>query len=95
MTKSFLRGHPIFFENDEWLYTDTKAPTINNERACGYCLKANTKEDHDGCLGILHGVMNACCGHGQINEAYIQFSDGNIVRGILAKNIMKKLLKNS
>ena len=40
---------------------------------CGHCGKKRTPEGHDGCIGILEGVMNACCGHGQDNMAYIQF----------------------
>ena len=50
-------------------------PTIGNERLCGHCGKHNTKEGHDGCLGVIPDAMNACCGHGEINDAYIQWSE--------------------
>lgn len=70
---SFLRGHPIFFKDGEWFYEDSNTPTIGNERDCGYCGRANNKKGHDGCLGTLPHVMNACCGHGMFDKAYIQF----------------------
>jgi hypothetical protein len=83
VTKSFLRGHEIEFVNGEWVYCDTKEPTATsyNNRPCGHCEKEQTKEGHDGCLGTLNGIMNACCGHGQTNEAYVQFLDGHSVHG--------------
>lgn len=65
---------------------------------CGNCGKHYTKEGHDGCLGTLIGVMNACCGHGEIDECYIQFLDGESVRGIDAKiilDVLKKYRKES
>lgn len=40
---------------------------------CGYCGVSRTKEGHDGCLGTLENVMNACCGHGELGMAYVQF----------------------
>ena len=41
---------------------------------CGHCNMKRTEEGHDGCIGTLTNVMNACCGHGQTNMAYIQFN---------------------
>ncbi|APC48975.1 hypothetical protein BME96_12575 [Virgibacillus halodenitrificans] len=90
--KSKLRGHEIEFTNGIWIYSDTKEPTVNNERDCGHCGLSNTTEGHDGCLGALRGVMNACCGHGNINEAYVQFDDGVIVRKMNAMRAIDKLL---
>lgn len=74
----FLRGHQI--EKNEagvWVYSDDKTTTADNwmKRPCGFCGLHNTPEGHDGCLGTLPGVKNACCGHGNPNEAYIQFED--------------------
>lgn len=40
---------------------------------CGYCKKSRTKDGHDGCIGELRGVKNACCGHGDHESAYVQF----------------------
>jgi hypothetical protein len=91
--KSYLRGHEIEYLNDKWIYCDTKTPTANNERPCGYCRKRNTPEGHDGCLGTLKGIMNACCGHGQINEAYVQFLDGAAIHkedAIVIMDVLKK-----
>lgn len=79
--KSKLRGHPIVHVDEGWLYVDTMTPTAGNERSCGHCEKSNTEEGHDGCLGTLPNVKNACCGHGVINEAYIQYWDNNCIRG--------------
>jgi len=62
--KSFLRGHRIKRKRGQWVYQDTEEPTINNPRPCGACGSPDTLEGHDSCLGVLPGVMNACCGHG-------------------------------
>ena len=81
MTNSKFRGHHIVFVDDQWLYDDNKQPVAGNERPCGHCEKENTKEGHDGCLGILPNIMNACCGHGNIAEAYVQFDKNKTIRG--------------
>lgn len=81
MTKSEFRGHAIVYVDGEWLYEDTMTPTAGNERSCGHCEKPNTAEGHDGCLGTIDKVKNACCGHGRVDEAYIQYYDGSIIRG--------------
>ncbi len=45
---------------------------------CVKCKKGPTKEGHDGCLGTLPGsIMNACCGHGNNEIAYIQYWGDN------------------
>lgn len=41
---------------------------------CGHCGLKRTPEGYDGCLGTIPGVMNACCGHGDENIAYVQFN---------------------
>lgn len=83
------RGHRIEKHNDIYVYSDTKQPVPDNiNRACGHCGLENTKEGHDGCLGTLPGLMNACCGHGNTSEAYVQFLDGHSVHGINAKKII-------
>jgi len=49
---------------------------------CGKCKKLPTKEGHDGCLGTLPGkIMNACCGHGNDEQAYIQYWDKKRIAG--------------
>lgn len=80
-----LRGHPTYFDGDQWRYEDTGEPTLGNwkTRPCGKCGEHPTPEGHDPCLGTLPGVMNACCGHGDREEAYITFDDGTVVRGFM------------
>ena len=83
-SRSKMRGHDIAWDQSAgiWRYTDG-TPTVGSqrERQCGYCDKPRTSEGHDGCLGTLSGVRNACCGHGETEEAYVQFSDGSELRG--------------
>lgn len=88
---SFLRGHPIFFAGGKWYYADTREQTAGNERPCGHCGKESTTEGHDGCLGTLHGVMNACCGHGVNDEAYLQLSPEDCLRGKEAVDEISRL----
>lgn len=76
------RGHVIIEVGGIWLYADTREPVSEApDRACGHCGLPNTAEGHDGCLGTLPGVMNACCGHGCPAEAYVQYPSGVIVSG--------------
>jgi hypothetical protein len=69
-------GHRMHYENDAWFFNDTGEPIIGSNRPCVFCFKVRTKEGHDGCLGSLPNVSNACCGHGDIEEAYVLFDDG-------------------
>jgi hypothetical protein len=93
MTTSYFRGHAVYIEKDECFYSDTRTPTFGSTtRVCGFCGRDRTKEGHDGCLGVLPGpVDNACCGHGQDDEAYIQFENGNIVQGEKALRMIREL----
>ena len=90
MKTSKLRGHHIWFITNEWVYWDTGESVEGNDRPCGYCKKENTIEGHDGCLGTLKGIRNACCGHGQESEAYVQFSDNYCIRESEALKFMGK-----
>ena len=55
---------------------------------CAYCNRQATAEGHDACLGTIPGpVMNACCGHGDISKAYIQFNHNNYKNDPNAKRI--------
>lgn len=77
------RGHPMHFDEsrNQWIYDDGQPVPSDPDRPCGHCGLANTPEGHDGCLGTLPGVMNACCGHGATEDAYIQFPDGTSIHG--------------
>jgi hypothetical protein len=90
------RGNDIEFDGNVWVYSDTKetVPDNHKDRHCGHCGKNYTKEGHDNCLGTLQGLMNACCGHGDIEEAYVQFWDGSCIRGEDAKIIQDILKKH-
>ena len=93
--KSKLRGHKIEYVNGEWIYSDTKGPTVDTwqDRPCGICGKFPTEEGHDACLGTLPGVMNACCGHGDNRDAYVQFLGGFSINGEDAITILTILKK--
>ncbi len=79
-----FRGHAIkpTGDSDGFVFCDTGESTIDTwkDRPCGHCDLFNTPEGHDGCLGTLLGVMNACCGHGNPAEAYVQFSKDHDLR---------------
>ncbi len=93
--RSECRGRAIEYKNDEWVYSDDKEINMNRRAhdKCLRCLECPTEEGHDSCLGVLKGLMNACCGHGDDNAAYVQFWGGHCVRGsdaITIINILKK-----
>ncbi len=89
------RGHKIRIKSDIWIYCDTmESVELFKNRNCGKCKNKQTEEGHDPCLGTLKYVMNACCGHGEIREAYIQFLNRFCIQGtsaLLVANILKKL----
>jgi len=73
------RGHLIRREACGWVYvSDDTAVARDPNRACGSCGRRNTEEGHDACLGELEGVQNACCGHGDLKQAYVQFCDDSL-----------------
>ena len=76
-------------KDGEWVYADTGQPTAEHykTRPCGKCGLPYTSEGHDGCLGTLPNVSNACCGHGRINDAYVQFLNGTRLSGVDAIRI--------
>lgn len=79
------RGHRIEQRDGVWRYVDTGNPVAGKkDRDCGFCGRGNTPEGHDGCLGKLAGVMNACCGHGDLPAAYVQLADGRRLGGRVA-----------
>ena len=81
MLHSTRRGWPIeSVHGDAWVYSDTKEPVGAVDGPCGKCGGA---DDHDKCLGMLPGVVNACCGHGRREDSYIQFVNGVTVRGFI------------
>lgn len=94
MKISHLRGHKIESLNNKWFYSDTKIAVFDDQdRPCGHCKLPNLATGHDACLKRLPGLMNACCGHGIIDECYVQFLDGFSVGGKNAKTIIDILKK--
>ena len=83
----YLRGHPIVLVDGQFLYADTMTPTAGNRRPCGECGMHDTPEGHDGCLGTIAGATNACCGHGRVDDAYVQYP-GRTLRGLAARDIV-------
>ena len=92
MYESYLRGHKIILV-DQWRFADTMEPTINTwkHKSCGFCNRHVTLEGHDSCLGTLPGIRNACCGHGELQRAYVQFDDGVCIRGLAATMFIKEI----
>ncbi|QDT94294.1 hypothetical protein [Gimesia algae] len=91
------RGHAICYHYDQgvWIYVDTGQPVEAwKERPCGECGLCDTPEGHDGCLGELFGVMNACCGHGDVADAYIQYPGDWIIQGQEAVDAINDLKRN-
>lgn len=60
-------------------------PEMVSAGQVGECIKCGlgpSPEGHDGCLGTLPGdIMNACCGHGEYAQAYIQYWNAPDIRG--------------
>lgn len=86
IARSTWRGHATHQDRaGVWRYSDTgEAVRANPSRTCGHCHRPDTPEGHDGCLGTLPGVRNACCGHGDDEAAYVQYDDGREFRGVEA-----------
>lgn len=70
-----LRGHPITYTKNGWVYDDTQEPITDNERPCIKCRHLPTKEGHDHCLGYIPELRSACCGHGK-EPSYIVLENG-------------------
>lgn len=70
--------------------------SIGFRKLCPKCGEKQTKDGHDACLGCLPGVMNACCGHGNLGAAkpYVQFLDGKSIHGTDAQIILGVLKRN-
>lgn len=93
--KCSWHGNPTYFDQYRyvWRYCVDDCPVKDDpQRPCNHCGLATTDEGHDGCLGTLPGVMNACCGHGIVRDAYIQFPDSReTIRGNEAIEFIKQL----
>ena len=63
MTKSYSRGHEIYYDGIDWRYSDDNS-IHDDSRPCKKCNCYPTIEGYDACLGKIEGVIHACCGHG-------------------------------
>ena len=90
-SRSLYRGYKIEEIEGEWRFVDTGEPTVGSNRPCGHCKKDATAEGHDGCIGTLPGVRNACCGHGVLGDTYVQMLDGTHLQGWDAVAAIRKL----
>lgn len=90
MSNSTLFGHPIHFLNGEWVFSDDLSPTVatHNTRSCGVCKKFRQSDGHDPCIRNLPNTLNACCGHGNVDECYIMLHDGTCFYGTDAVHII-------
>lgn len=94
MLKSKWRGNDTYFDGESWRYSETDIKCEDNPNVkCGHCGCNLTEEGHDGCIGTLKGVKNVCCGHGVIDDTYVQFLDGFAIHGEDAKIILDVLKK--
>jgi len=93
MKYDYFRGHPIKQRaNGVYIYVDTGELVAETweDRPCGYCGKHNSPEGYDGCIGEIEGAINACCGHGNEAEAYIQYPDGRRLGGRDAMRLVEE-----
>ncbi len=67
-----FRGHPVFYTDNEWCYSDGMMADEN--AACARCGELPTQEGYDACLGYIPRVISACCGHG-VEAPYLIFEE--------------------
>ncbi len=80
-------------KSEVWRYEDDNSSVPENwkHRPCKKCGDYFTEDGHDPCIANLPNVQNACCGHADTSQAYIQFNDGIRKNGQEAIDIFKKL----
>jgi hypothetical protein len=44
----------------------------DGNRECKRCGCKPTDEGYDACIGFMHGVKSACCGHGVVDPILIK-----------------------
>lgn len=83
MVTSKFRGYDIVRVDNQWIFVDTEKTVTSTwkDRPCGHCGKKSTPDGHDACISGLPDVMNACCGHGDLGDAWAQFDDGRHIQG--------------
>lgn len=91
MFQQLRRGHRILGPDSEgnYVYADDGTDAEVRRDTCGRCGRADTPEGFDGCLGEIAGLEGACCGHGNIEECYVDTGEGVVLRGQEAENWLK------
>lgn len=91
-TTERLRGHRIYHDGEQFRYLDNDEPTKTGrlKRHCGHCGKLTPKSGHDPCIENLPDVVNACCGHGDVDHAYVMFDNGDRIGGMKAIKWMER-----
>lgn len=85
---SSWRGHVIDDRDGIWYYAGTSIRVADQPNIkCGHCNKKNRLDFCDSCLGKLSKVMNACCGHGNREDSYVQFDNGIILREFIIEQL--------
>lgn len=97
--RSHIRGHPIIFIDNKWVYEDTGTRSgfgheVRPCKKCGKTFEGSNIGDADPCLGELPGVDNACCGHGVHSDAYIRFTNGVVIEGFNKIKYTEKYLSS-
>lgn len=55
--------------------------TAWRRRQCDHCGKEWGESLHDPCIGTIDGAVEACCGHGRADIAYVSYTDGRRLTG--------------
>ena len=92
-------GNPIeYLDGIGWVLSSTKEPLtdeIESNLICPKCNKISTIDGHDPCIANLPSVEFACCGHGidSMQQAYIKYNDGTVIRFDTTDDIQKYVKK--
>ncbi len=97
VARSYWRGCSIYCDDvsNEYRYADDDSAVKGQDRPCGLCKRPSTESGHDPCIANLPNVVNACCGHGRLSEAYVHFKDGRHEQGESAIRCFIEIGKNS
>lgn len=68
---SHVRGHPVRWTGEEWVYIDTGEP-IDETRPCVRCGDPPSPEGHDACLRMQPDKTSVCCGHGVVEPLQME-----------------------
>jgi hypothetical protein len=74
----------IWADGRSYLECSRNTPDTDRSPECPRC--GNVKEcngEPDQCLGLLPGVVDACCGHGSREQSYVHFQNGIVLEGFV------------